>query len=452
MDQSDTKNLRPPVTVLNMDALWMPFTANRHFKAAPRLFVGAKGMHYTTHDGRQVLDGVAGLWCVNAGHGRTEIADAISHQTREMDYAPPFQMGHPVAFRAAEMLAAIAPDPLKRVFFTNSGSEAVDTALKMALAYQRARGQGTRTLLVGRERGYHGVGFGGISVGGMVANRKVFRGAMLPNVDHLPHTHNLEHQAFSRGQPAWGAHLADELERIVALHDASNIAAVIVEPMAGSTGVLVPPVGYLQKLRDICTKHGILLIFDEVISGYGRLGSAFAAQHFGVVPDMMCTAKAINNATIPMGCVFASNDIYATVTEASAAGAIEFFHGYTYSGHPVACAAAVATQTLYQAEGLLTRVKDEGLGAYFEDAAHSLRGLPGVKDVRNLGLVCGIELEAIAGSPGKRAFDTFLACYERGVFVRFTGDTIAMSPPLVITKAQIDELFGVLGAVIRGRD
>jgi beta-alanine--pyruvate transaminase len=450
MDQSDIHKATAAISLPAMESLWMPFTANRHFKAAPRLFVGAQGMHYRTHDGRDVLDGVAGLWCVNAGHGRTEIADAINAQTRQMDYAPPFQMGHPVAFEAANALTAIAPEPLKRVFFTNSGSEAVDTALKMAIAYQRARGQGTRTVLIGRERGYHGVGFGGISVGGMLANRKAFRGAMLPNVDHLPHTFNLEQQAYSRGQPSWGAHLADELERLVTLHDASNIAAVIVEPLAGSTGVLVPPLGYLNKLRDICTKHGILLIFDEVISGFGRLGTPFAAQAMGVVPDMMCTAKAINNATVPMGAVFASNDIYNTVMDASAAGQIEFFHGYTYSGHPLACAAAVATQKIYRDEGLLTRVKDEGLDKYFEDALHQLRGLPNVKDIRNLGLVGAVELEPIAGSPGKRAFDTFLACYERGIFVRFTGDTIAMSPPLIISKAQIDELVGVLGAVLKG--
>jgi beta-alanine--pyruvate transaminase len=453
MDQSELKQVQRAAQLPDMDALWMPFTANRHFKSAPRLFVGAKDMHYTTHDGRQVLDGVAGLWCVNAGHGRKAIADAIDKQAREMDYAPPFQMGHPVEFEAANMLAAIAPGDLKKIFFTNSGSEAVDTALKIALAYQRARGEGTRVMLIGRERGYHGVGFGGISVGGMVANRKVFRGGMLSNVDHLPHTHNLQHQAYSRGQPEWGAHLADELERLVALHDASNIAAVIVEPMAGSTGVLVPPKGYLQKLRDICTKHGILLIFDEVISGYGRLGTPFAAQYFGVTPDIICTAKAVNNAAVPMGAVFASNKIYDTVVNSTAEGVIEFFHGYTYSGHPVACAATVATQKIYQDEGLLTRVQSEGLAQLWEDGAHSLKGAPHVKDIRNLGLVCGIELESRAGAAmGKRAFEVFLKCYEKGSFVRFTGETIAMSPPLIINKSQIDQLFTTLGRALREVD
>jgi beta-alanine--pyruvate transaminase len=452
MDQSDLVKAQAAAlagsTVPNMDALWMPFTANRHFKSAPRLLVGAEGMYYTTHDGRKVLDGVAGLWCVNAGHGRKEIGEAIAKQTMQMDYAPPFQMAAPIQFEAANALAAIAPGDLKKIFFTNSGSESVDTALKIALAYQRARGEGTRVMLVGRERGYHGVGFGGISVGGMPANRKVFRGGMLPNVDHLPHTWNVEQMGYSRGQPDWGAHLADELERIVALHDASNVAAVIVEPMAGSTGVLIPPKGYLQKLREICTKHGILLIFDEVISGYGRLGTPFAAQYFGVTPDILCTAKAINNATVPMGAVFVREGVYNTVMDAAAEGAIEFFHGYTYSGHPLACAAAVATQKLYQDEGLLTRVAREGLDKYWEDGAHSLKGAPLVKDIRNLGLVCGIELEARPGAVGKRAFEAFLKCYEKGTFVRFTGDTIAMSPPLIINKSQIDELFTTLREVL----
>jgi beta-alanine--pyruvate transaminase len=452
MDQSDMIKAQAAAlqhnAVPNMDALWMPFTANRHFKAAPRLLVAAQGMHYTSHDGRQILDGVAGLWCVNAGHGRKEISAAIATQAQQMDYAPPFQMGAPIQFEAATALAAIAPGDLKKIFFTNSGSESVDTALKIALAYQRARGEGTRVMMIGRERGYHGVGFGGISVGGMVANRKAFRGGMLPNVDHLPHTWNVEQMAYSKGQPAWGAHLADELERIVALHDASNIAAVIVEPMAGSTGVLVPPLGYLQKLREICTKHGILLIFDEVISGYGRLGTPFAAQAMGVTPDIMCTAKAVNNATVPMGAVFVREGIYDAVMNASVEGTIEFFHGYTYSGHPLACAATVATQKLYKDEGLLTRVKDEGLDKYFEDAAHSLKGTPMVKDIRNLGLVAGIELEARPGAVGKRAFEAFLKCYEKGILVRFTGDTIALSPPLVISKSQIDQLFTTIKEVL----
>jgi beta-alanine--pyruvate transaminase len=451
MDQSEIKKFanQPNLTEAEMQAYWMPFTANRHYKAAPRLFVGAEGMHYTTHDGRRVLDGVAGLWCVNAGHAREQITEAVHQQLKDMPYAPPFQMGHPAQFEAANLLTAITPEPLKHAFFTCSGSEAVDTSLKIALAYHRARGQGTRTMFIGRERGYHGVGFGGISVGGMVANRKAFKGATLPNVDHLPHTFNLEQQAFSKGQPSWGAHLADELERIVALHDASNIAAVIVEPLAGSTGVLVPPQGYLQKLREICTKHEILLIFDEVISGFGRMGEPFAAQHFGVVPDLMCVAKAINNATVPMGAVFASRNIYHTVTGTAADGAIEFFHGYTYSGHPLACAAAIATQKIYADEGLLTRVKRESLDKLFEERIHALKGAPFVRDIRNCGLVGAVELEPIAGSPGKRAFDVFLKCYERGVFVRFTGDTIAMSPPLIISPSQIDELISGLEGVLR---
>ncbi len=451
MDQSDIQKAMQAFSVPEMDALWMPFTANRQYKAAPRLLVGAKDMHYTTHDGRQVLDGQGGLWCVNAGHCRTEIVEAIRKQAGEMDYSPPFQMGAPVQFEAANLLAAIAPADLKKIFFVNSGSEAVDTALKMALAYHRARGEGTRTMFIGRERGYNGVGFGGISVGGILPNRKVFRGAMLPNVDHLPHTWVLDKQAYSRGQPEWGAHLADELERIVALHDASNIAAVIVEPMAGSTGVLIPPKGYLEKLRAICDKHGILLIFDEVISGFGRLGEPFAAQRFGVTPDLMTTAKAINNAAVPMAAVFARNGVYDTITNAGAEGMIEFFHGYTYSGHPLAAAACVATQKLYAREGLLQRARE--VEQYWEDAAHSLKGAPHVKDIRNLGLIAGIELETrvVDGKPqpGKRAYDTFLKCYELGCLVRFTGDILALSPPLIISKAQIDELFGTIGKALK---
>ncbi|WP_288127986.1 aspartate aminotransferase family protein [Thiomonas sp.] len=422
----------------------MPFTANRDFKAAPRMLVSAQGMHYRSHDGREILDGVAGLWCVNAGHGREEIVEAIARQAREMDYAPPFQMGHPVQFEAADLLAKIAPGDLTKIFFTNSGSESVDTALKIALAYHRARGEGTRTMFIGRERGYHGVGFGGISVGGMVANRKVFRGGMLPNVDHLPHTYSAEHQAFSRGQPEWGAHLADDLERLVQLHDASNIAAVIVEPMAGSTGVLVPPKGYLDKLRAICSKYGILLIFDEVISGYGRLGTPFAAQRFKVTPDIMTTAKAVNNAAVPLGAVFVREGIYDAVVNGAPSGAVEFFHGYTYSGHPLAMAAAVAAQNIYARDGLLTRVAREGLDAYWEEAMHGLRDAPHVKDIRNLGLVAGIELHSRPEAAGKRAFETFLKCYELGVLVRYTGDTIALSPPLIIKRGQIDQIADAL--------
>ena len=430
----------------NLEAFWMPFTANRQFKSNPRLLVAAKDMHYTSHDGRQILDGTAGLWCVNAGHGRAPIVEAVQRQVARMDYAPSFQMGHPVAFEAAAKLAAVLPGDLDHVFFTNSGSEAVDTALKIAIAYHRVRGEAARTRLIGRERGYHGVGFGGISVGGISGNRKFF-GSLLPGVDHLPHTHDLAHNAFTRGQPGWGAHLADELERIVALHDASTIAAVIVEPVAGSTGVLVPPKGYLERLRQICDKHGILLIFDEVITGFGRLGSAFAADHFGVVPDMATLAKGISNGTIPMGAVALRSGIYNAFMDGAPENAIELFHGYTYSGHPVAAAAALATLDLYQAEGLFQRAAD--LAPYWEDAAHAMRDLPHVIDVRNLGIICGIELEPIAGKPTKRAFAAFLSCYDKGVLIRTTGDIIALSPPLIIDKKQIDTLFGTLADVLK---
>ena len=428
-----------------LEAFWMPFTANRQFKAAPRLLSRAEGMHYWTPDGRQILDGVAGLWCVNAGHGRREITEAVSAQIGEMDYAPPFQMGHPSAFRLANELVALAPEGLDHVFFTNSGSESVDTALKIALAWQRARGEGTRTRLIGRERGYHGVGFGGISVGGMVNNRKFF-GAMLPGTDHLPATHSLAHNAFSRGLPQWGAQLADDLERLVALHDASTIAAVIVEPIAGSTGVLMPPVGYLEKLREICTRHGILLIFDEVITGFGRTGSPFASQEFGVVPDMITAAKGLTNGSIPMGAVIVRKDIYETFMTGPEQ-AIELFHGYTYSAHPVACAAGLATLDVYRREGLLGRARE--LASYWEDAVHSLRGAPHVIDLRNYGLIAGIELEPIPGKPTARAYQAFLKCFEQGVLIRTTGDIIALSPPLIIERSHIDRLFGTIGDVLR---
>jgi beta-alanine--pyruvate transaminase len=424
---------------------WMPFTANRQFKAQPRLLVGAKGLHYTTADGRRLLDGTAGLWCCNAGHGHPKIVAAIQRQAAEMDYAPAFQMGHPKAFELAARVAALLSGDLDHVFFTNSGSEAVDTALKIALAYHRARGDATRTRLVGRERGYHGVGFGGMSVGGIANNRKFF-GPLLSGVDHLPHTHLLAKTAFSRGEPAHGAHLADELERIVALHDASTIAAVIVEPVACSTGVLVPPKGYLKRLREICTKHGILLILDEVITGFGRLGTSFAAEYFDVLPDLITTAKGLTSGTVPMGAVIARKGIY----DAFMTGpehAIELFHGYTYSGHPLACAAGLAALDVYAEEGLFDNVRQ--LAPYWEDALHALKGLPHVIDLRNLGLIAAIELEPIAGQPTKRAFDAFLRAYDKGLLVRTTGDIIALSPPLTITKAQIDEIFGLLAAVLK---
>ncbi len=423
----------------------MPFTANRQFKAKPRLMASAKGMYYTTVDGRQVLDGTAGLWCVNAGHCRDKIARAIAQQAATLDFAPTFQMGHPGPFALAERLAQMLPGDLNHVFFTNSGSESVDTALKIALAYHRVRGDASRTRLIGRERGYHGVGFGGISVGGIAPNRKFF-GSMLPGVDHLPHTHNLEQNAFSKGQPSWGAHLADELERIVVLHDPSTIAAVIVEPVAGSTGVLIPPVGYLERLRSLCTKYGILLIFDEVITGFGRLGTAFATDYFGVMPDLVTAAKGITNATVPMGAVFAREGIYNAFMQGSEQ-MIELFHGYTYSGHPLACAAAQATLDIYEEEGLFERANT--LAPYWEDAVHSLKGVPHVIDVRNLGLVAGIELESIAGQPSVRAYDCMVRCFEQGLLIRTTGDIIALSPPLILEKQHIDQMIDLLGTVLK---
>jgi beta-alanine--pyruvate transaminase len=428
-----------------LDAYWMPFTANRQFKDKPRMLARASGMYYETPEGRKILDGVAGLWCVNAGHGRREITAAVAKQLEVMDYAPPFQIGHPDAFELANQLVKISPAGLGHVFFTNSGSESVDTALKIALAYHRAKGDAARVRLLGRERGYHGVGFGGISVGGMTANRKAWPAAMIPGVDHLRHTHDLARNGFSRGLPANGAELAKDLERLVALHDASTIAAVIVEPIAGSTGVVLPPVGYLERLREICSKHGILLIFDEVITGFGRTGSPFAAQEFGVTPDIITCAKGLTNGAIPMGAVLVSKQIY----DAFMAGpsGIELFHGYTYSAHPAACAAGLATLSIYQREGLLTRAKQ--VAPVFEAAVHSLRGLPGVIDVRNYGLVAGIELEPIAAAPGKRAFDVYLRCFEKGLLIRTTGDIIALSPALVIEQKHIEELIGILAESLK---
>ncbi|MHA7773934.1 omega-aminotransferase AptA [Roseibium sp. M-1] len=430
-----------------LDSYWMPFTANRQFKSAPRLFTAAEDMHYTTDDGRQVLDGTAGLWCVNAGHGREQITRAVEQQLSTMDYAPSFQMGHPVAFDFAERLAANAPEAkgekLDRVFFTGSGSESVDTALKIAIAYQRAIGQGTRTRLIGRERGYHGVGFGGISVGGLVNNRRVF--PQLPGTDHLRHTHDLAKNAFTKGEPEHGADLADDLERLVALHGAETIAACIVEPVAGSTGVLVPPKGYLQRLRDICTKHGILLIFDEVITGFGRLGSPFATDHFGVLPDLVTTAKGLTNGAIPMGAVFARRQVHdALMTGPDAA--IELFHGYTYSGHPVACAAGLATLDIYEKEGLLTRA--HALEAKWHEAIHSLKGQPNVIDIRTIGLVAGIELASRPEAIGARAYEVFVECFNKGLLIRVTGDIIALSPPLIIEEDQIGEIVSKLGDVL----
>ncbi len=439
-------SLDQPSAPNDLSAFWMPFTANRQFKAKPRMFVAASGMHFTTQDGRQVLDGTAGLWCCNAGHCRPRIVEAIQKQAAELDYAPAFQMGHPKAFELATRIRDMAPAPMEHVFFTNSGSESVETALKIAIAYQRAVGQGTRTRLIGRERGYHGVNFGGISVGGIVNNRRFF-GTLLAGVDHLPHTHLPDRNDFSRGQPEHGAWLAEDLERIVALHGAETIAAVIVEPVAGSTGVLIPPKGYLERLREICTRHGILLIFDEVITGFGRMGAPFAADWFGVMPDMITCAKGLTNGVIPMGAVLATaaiHDAFMTGPE----NAIELFHGYTYSGNPVASAAGLATLETYREEGLFERAAE--LAPYWEDALHSLRDLPHVIDIRNIGLVGAVELAPIPGEPTRRAFQAFLDAYDKGLLIRTTGDIIALSPPLIIEKAQIDQIVDTLSGVLRG--
>jgi beta-alanine--pyruvate transaminase len=433
----------PAANLPSLDHHWMPFTANRAFKAAPRLLAEAQGMWFRDIDGHEILDGAAGLWCVNAGHGRREIADAVHRQLMTLDFAPPFQSGHPGGFALAEALSAIAPPGLDRVFFANSGSEAVETALKVALAWQRAIGQGTRTRLIGRERGYHGVNFGGMSVGGMVANRRSF-GPGLPGVDHLRHTHGLPGNRFARGQPPHGADLADDLERLVALHGAETIAAVIVEPMAGSTGVLMPPVGYLERLREIATRHGILLIFDEVITGFGRLGAPFAAQKFGVTPDLMCVAKGLTNAAIPMGAVIASRAVHDAIVSGPAG--IELFHGYTYSAHPTACAAGLATLGIYAREALFERAA--AMAPAFEEAVHALADAPHVIDIRNLGLVAGIELAPRDGAPGARAFDAYLDCWREGVLVRVTGDIIALSPPLIVEEPHIDRIVATIRSAL----
>ncbi len=439
---SDQLQLAPA----ELDSYWMPFTANRQFKAAPRMFARAEGMFYWTADGRKILDGFAGLWCCNAGHCRKPIVEAIQKQAAIMDYAPAFQMGHPLAFELSNRVVQLAPGKLDHVFFCNSGSEAVDTALKIAIAWHRVRGEGARTRLIGRERGYHGVGFGGISVGGIPANRKMF-GTMLTGVDHLPHTHNLEKNAYSKGQPEWGAHLADELERLVVLHDASTIAAVIVEPMAGSTGVLMPPKGYLQRLREITKKHGILLIFDEVITAFGRLGANFAADLYGVEPDMITFAKGVTSGTVPMGGVIASSDVYQAFMSGPA-GAIELFHGYTYSAHPLACAAGIATLQLYKDEDLFARAAR--MAPFLEKALHSLKGTRHVIDIRNQGLVGAVELAPRAGAPGARAFEAFLRCYEKGVLVRQTGDIVAIAPALIVEESHIDQIVQTLREVLTG--
>ena len=436
----------PTGALPSLEELWMPFTANRAFKRAPRLFVGAKDMHYTTADGRQVLDGTAGLWCVNAGHCRDQITAAIREQAGVMDYAPAFQMGHPLEFELAQQLSRMLPADIDHVFFGNSGSEAVDTALKIALAYHNVRGEGARTRLIGRERGYHGVGFGGISVGGMVNNRKLF-GALLAGVDHLPTTYNREHQAFSKGEPEWGAHLADELERIVTLHDASTIAAVIVEPMAGSTGVLPAPKGYLPRLRAICDKHGILLVFDEVITGFGRLGHAFAAERYGVVPDMITFAKGITSGSVPMGGVIVRKGIYDAFMRGPM-HVVELFHGYTYSAHPLACAAGLATLDLYRDEHLFERAHK--LEPRWAEAAMSLKGLPNVLDIRCVGLTAGIDLASRPGEVGKRAYDAMdKAFHQENLVIRAAGETIVLTPPLIVSEGEIEEMFAKAARVIK---
>jgi beta-alanine--pyruvate transaminase len=433
--------------VLNMPDLtnyWMPFTANRQFKAAPRLLSSAEGVHYTSVDGREIIDGTAGLWCVNAGHRRKEIAQAVERQLMSLDFAPSFQMGHPIAFDFAQKLASMAPEGLDRIFFTGSGSESVDTALKIAIAYQRGIGEGTRTRLIGRERGYHGVGFGGISVGGIVSNRRVF--PQLPGSDHIRHTHDPARNSFTVGLPEYGAELADDLERLVALHGSETIAAVIVEPVAGSTGVLLPPKGYLQRLRDICNRHRILLIFDEVITGFGRLGTPFAADYFGVTPDIITTAKGLTNGAVPMGAVFVSRKIHDALMQGPEEQ-IELFHGYTYSGHPVACAAGMATLEIYQKEGLLTRAAE--LTGHWQSAVHGLKDLPNIVDIRALGLLAGIELSSREGAPGARAYDVFVDCFEKGLLIRITGDVIALSPPLIVSAAEIDRIVDILATSLR---
>jgi beta-alanine--pyruvate transaminase len=440
------EQLFPEASELNLDPLWMPFTHNRYFKKNPRLVVRAEGVHYTTDDGRQLIDGLSGLWCCNAGHRHPKIIEAVKSQLDTLDYAVGFQAHHPKAFELADLLCDRAPEPFKHAFFTNSGSEACDTALKIALAYHKARGEGSRFRLIGREKGYHGVGFGGMSVGGMVPNRKAFASAMIPGVDHLPHTHNLEHMAFTRGQPEWGAHLAEELSRIVALHDASTIAAVMIEPMQGSGGVIVPPVGYLERIREICTQHGILLIFDEVITGFGRIGEIFSPDRYGVMPDLITFAKGITSGMIPLGGVLATADIYDAFMQGPE-HMVEFFHGYTYSGHPLATAAGIATIGVYESEDLFARAR--ALEPVLEDAVHSLRGEPNVIDIRNCGLAAAIELAPRDGAPGTRGMDVFHWCYDNGVMVRYGGDVIAIGPPLTISEGQIATIVDTIQQAIR---
>jgi beta-alanine--pyruvate transaminase len=431
-----------------LEPYWLPFTPNRAFKANPRLMVGAKGMYYTTSDGRRILDGMAGLWCVNAGHGQERITQAIRDAAGHLDYVSSFQMSHPLAFKAAERIAAIAPPGLDHVFFANSGSEAVDTALKIARAYHRARGDGHRTRLVGRAKGYHGMGFGGLSVAGIGRHKRDF-GPLLPDVAHLPHTYSREHQAFSRGQPEWGAHLADALEAIADVNDASTIAAVIIEPVTGSGGVLPPPKGYLERLRAICDKHGILLIFDEVITGFGRLGAAFGSTVLGVTPDIITCAKGMSNGAVPMGGVIASTKVYEAFMKGPEA-AIEFMHGYTYSGHPLACAAAIATIDVYEEQDIFANCAR--VSRRWEEQAHSLKGEPHVVDVRNIGLLAAIDLAPKADAPGTRGVAVGAKCYDAGILIRAPGDMLVLSPPLIISDSEIDQIFETVRMAIRAID
>jgi beta-alanine--pyruvate transaminase len=432
---------------LEQSAFWMPFTANRQFKKAPRLLARAEGMYYWTPEGRQILDGCAGLWCVNAGHCRPKIVQAIQQQAATMDFAPTFQMGHPIAFEFAERMSALAPEGFKRVFFTNSGSESADTALKIALAYHRARGEGHRFRLVGRERGYHGVNFGGMAVGGIPANKKVF-GPGVAGVLHIRHTHDVARNAFSRGLPKNGAELADDLERLCLMNDGASIAAVIVEPVSGSAGVLIPPQGYLERLRQICDKHGILLIFDEVITGFGRLGKPFGSQRLGVMPDIFTVAKGMTNGSVPMGAVFVKDSIFEAFMKGG--DGIELFHGYTYSGHPLGCAAGIATLDVYEEEGLLERA--QSVEKHWEEALHSLKGTRHVIDVRNIGLMGAVELEPKKDAPGSRGYSAFVKVFESDVLIRYTGDTLAFSPPLIVEKAQIDRIADTVRKVLQNLD
>jgi beta-alanine--pyruvate transaminase len=436
----------PTQHALALEHFWMPFTANREFKQGPRLFARAKDMHYYTPEGREVLDGTAGLWCVNAGHCREPIVKAVQKQAAEMDFAPTFQMGHPVVFEAASAIAHVTPKGMDRVFFTNSGSEAVDTALKMSIAYHRARGEPTRRIIIGRERGYHGTNLGGTLAGGIPGNRKLYTGSVAI-FDHLRSTHDPLRNSFSKGMPMHGEEFADELERRITLHDPSSVAAVIVEPVAGSAGVLIPPQGYLQRLRSICDRHGVLLIFDEVITGFGRLGTPFGADFFGVTPDILTMAKGMNNAAVPMGGVAVKRQIHDTIVDAAPPGTIEFMHGYTYSGHPLAAAAVIAAQKLYRDEHLFQRACL--LSGYFEEAVHSLKGARHVIDVRNLELVAGIELEPRAGAVGRRGIEVLQKCFDAGVLVRVTGDIIALSPPLIVEKPHIDRIIETIRAALK---